>query len=232
MAAHRAPERRPPTRHAAGKLLGDARVAAAAWPILADRRRPRARAARTTPASCAPPSDRCAEHRGDGRRGDGSAAVGTKAPAYFRFRASPSTQSFSGFVDRPTFDDARAIAAVMARPFVAGEVDQVRDRLDPLRVGRRPGASNVRQLLPLAGARGRTAAPTTAGHEPGHARGLHGVRARAREAARRAGPRAARGGDLRRAARGRRRRSTRPSSGPWPPPPRTPTSSSRPSRGS
>ena len=35
-------------------------------------------------------------------------AVGRKAPAYFRYRGIPVAQSFSGFVDRPDFSDARA----------------------------------------------------------------------------------------------------------------------------
>ncbi len=52
-------------------------------------------------------------------------AVGRKAPTYFRYRGIPAAQSFSGFVDRPEFSDARQIAAVMAAPFVAGEIDLV-----------------------------------------------------------------------------------------------------------
>ncbi len=52
-------------------------------------------------------------------------AVGRKAPTYFRYRGIPTAQSFSGFVDTPEFADARQIAAVMAAPFAAGEIDLV-----------------------------------------------------------------------------------------------------------
>jgi len=51
--------------------------------------------------------------------------VGKKAPAYYRFRGIEVEQSFAGFVDRPEFSDARVIAAALAAPFVAGEVQQV-----------------------------------------------------------------------------------------------------------
>ena len=51
--------------------------------------------------------------------------VGKKAPAFFRFRGIEVEQSFTGFADRPTFADARLVAATLAAPFVAGEVQQV-----------------------------------------------------------------------------------------------------------
>ncbi len=51
--------------------------------------------------------------------------VGKKAPAYYRFRGIEVEQTFAGFVDRPEFSDARVIAAALAAPFVAGEVQQV-----------------------------------------------------------------------------------------------------------
>jgi F-type H+-transporting ATPase subunit gamma len=52
-------------------------------------------------------------------------SVGKKAPSYFRYRGIETAQSFSGFADRPDFSDARHIAAVVAAPFVAGEIDLV-----------------------------------------------------------------------------------------------------------
>jgi F-type H+-transporting ATPase subunit gamma len=52
-------------------------------------------------------------------------AVGKKAPAYFRYRGIESDRSFPGIADRPEFDDARAVAAVVTAPFVAGEMDLV-----------------------------------------------------------------------------------------------------------
>jgi len=52
-------------------------------------------------------------------------SVGKKAPAYLRYRGIEVTQSFVGLADRPEFGDARHIAAVVAAPFVAGEIDLV-----------------------------------------------------------------------------------------------------------
>jgi F-type H+-transporting ATPase subunit gamma len=52
-------------------------------------------------------------------------SVGKKAPSYFRYRGIETAHSFVGFADRPEFSDARQIAAVVAAPFVAGEIDLV-----------------------------------------------------------------------------------------------------------
>ena len=52
-------------------------------------------------------------------------AVGKKAPSYFRYRGIEVEQSFVGIADRPEFSDARHIAAVVAAPFVSGEIDLV-----------------------------------------------------------------------------------------------------------
>jgi F-type H+-transporting ATPase subunit gamma len=51
--------------------------------------------------------------------------VGKKAPSYFRYRGTDVTESFVGIADRPEFSDARHIAAVVAAPFAAGEIDLV-----------------------------------------------------------------------------------------------------------
>ncbi len=51
--------------------------------------------------------------------------VGKKAPGYFRYRGIDSERSFPGIADRPEFDDARAVAAAVTAPFVAGEMDLV-----------------------------------------------------------------------------------------------------------
>ena len=51
--------------------------------------------------------------------------VGKKAPSYLRYRGIEVAQSFVGVADRPEFGDARHIAAVVAAPFVAGEIDLV-----------------------------------------------------------------------------------------------------------
>ena len=51
--------------------------------------------------------------------------VGKKAPSYFRYRGIDVARSFSGIADRPEFSDARDVAATVAAPFVAGEMDMV-----------------------------------------------------------------------------------------------------------
>jgi F-type H+-transporting ATPase subunit gamma len=61
--------------------------------------------------------------------GEGSSvrlySVGKKAGAFYRFRGIDVAEGFVGMSDRPTFDDARRIAATVAAPFVAGEAQQV-----------------------------------------------------------------------------------------------------------
>jgi F-type H+-transporting ATPase subunit gamma len=74
--------------------------------------------------------------------------VGKKAPAYFRFRGMPVERAFAGFADKPSFSDARDVAAAITAPFLAGDLDQI------MRVSTRylsAGSQAVRtnQLLPL-----------------------------------------------------------------------------------
>jgi F-type H+-transporting ATPase subunit gamma len=74
--------------------------------------------------------------------------VGKKAPSYFRFRHQEVERSFQGMSERPSWADARIVAAAVSAPFLAGEVDQV------LLVSTRyrsagSQAVEVRQLLPL-----------------------------------------------------------------------------------
>jgi F-type H+-transporting ATPase subunit gamma len=52
-------------------------------------------------------------------------SVGKKAAPYFRYRGMEVSESFIGFVDRPEFSDARHVAAVVAAPFAAGEIDLI-----------------------------------------------------------------------------------------------------------
>jgi len=52
-------------------------------------------------------------------------SVGRKATAYFRYRGIESADSFIGFTDRPEFADARYIAAVVAAPVAAGDIDLI-----------------------------------------------------------------------------------------------------------
>jgi F-type H+-transporting ATPase subunit gamma len=51
--------------------------------------------------------------------------VGKKAPGFFRFRGIEVAASFTGFSDRPTFADAREVAAAAAAPFLDGEAQEV-----------------------------------------------------------------------------------------------------------
>jgi F-type H+-transporting ATPase subunit gamma len=72
---------------------------------------------------------RLAERTARGFQADGVESqlmsAGRKAQSYFRFRRLPLEQSFSGFSDRPTFEDARRLADVITPFFLSEEVDQV-----------------------------------------------------------------------------------------------------------
>jgi F-type H+-transporting ATPase subunit gamma len=74
--------------------------------------------------------------------------VGKKAPSYFRFRRLEVERSFLGMSERPSWSDARRVAAAVSAPFLAGDVEQV------LLVSTRYKSAGtqsveVRQLLPL-----------------------------------------------------------------------------------
>jgi F-type H+-transporting ATPase subunit gamma len=51
--------------------------------------------------------------------------VGKKAEGYFRFRDYQLSQSFMGFSDQPTYEDARRIGEYVVDLFVSGKVDKV-----------------------------------------------------------------------------------------------------------
>lgn len=51
--------------------------------------------------------------------------VGKKATAYFRFRGYDIDDSFTGFSDEPTYEDARRVAEAVVARFEAAEYDQV-----------------------------------------------------------------------------------------------------------
>jgi F-type H+-transporting ATPase subunit gamma len=75
-------------------------------------------------------------------------AVGKKAQAYFRFRHQSVERQFVGMSDRPSFEDARRVAAEIVPRFLAGEVDLV--QIVSTRV--RSASSQfveTRQLLPV-----------------------------------------------------------------------------------
>jgi F-type H+-transporting ATPase subunit gamma len=51
--------------------------------------------------------------------------VGKKPTGYFRFRGFDIDDSFTGFSDAPTYEDARGVAEAVVARFEAGEYDQV-----------------------------------------------------------------------------------------------------------
>ena len=94
--------------------------------------------------------------------------AGKKAQGYFRFRHQPVERSFIGMSERPTFADARRVAAAVLTPFVDEEVDQVAGGLHPLLLGRQPegrGAPTAAAASTPAGATWPT--PTRPSRRPG-----------------------------------------------------------------
>jgi F-type H+-transporting ATPase subunit gamma len=76
-------------------------------------------------------------------------SVGKKAGGFYRFRGIDLVEGFTGMSDRPTFEDARRVAATVAAPFVEGDAQQV------LLVSTRFHSAatqsvEVQQLLPLS----------------------------------------------------------------------------------
>ena len=51
--------------------------------------------------------------------------VGRKALSYYRFRRVQLSGEFSGMSDRPTYDDAKRVAASLIQQFVSGEIDKL-----------------------------------------------------------------------------------------------------------
>jgi F-type H+-transporting ATPase subunit gamma len=51
--------------------------------------------------------------------------VGRKVEGYFRYREFRIDASFTGFSDRPSYENARAVAAAVTDKFLAGEIDVV-----------------------------------------------------------------------------------------------------------
>jgi F-type H+-transporting ATPase subunit gamma len=91
--------------------------------------------------------------------------VGKKAQGYFRYRGQTVEQSFTGMSERPSFTDAREVAAAVLTPFVNGEVDQVMI-VSTRFLSAGTQKVEVRQLLPLVDPReqqsGDGAEPTAA----------------------------------------------------------------------
>jgi F-type H+-transporting ATPase subunit gamma len=74
--------------------------------------------------------------------------VGRKAQTFFRFRGVAVERALTGFSDRPTFEDARAVAETVVPPFLEEEVDQV-VVVSTRFLSAGSQAVETRQLLPL-----------------------------------------------------------------------------------
>ena len=103
-----------------------------------------------------------AEGRGDGVVGRQEGRRATSASG-----ASTSSSRFAGFADRPEFADARAVAGVVAAPFMAGEIDQVQ-MVSTRFISAGTQRVEVEQLLPLAAARGVPRTTTPEGRSKGY----------------------------------------------------------------
>ena len=133
--------------------------------------------------------------------------VGKKATAYFRFRGYELDDSHVGFSDEPTYEDAREVAESVVAALRGRRVRRRRDRLHAVHLRRRA----ARAAQALRAARDR---PARRRREVRRPVGRLRVRARPRRDPRPAAAPLRRGPPLRRPARGRRRRSSPPSSGP------------------
>ena len=123
--------------------------------------------------------------------------AGKKAQSYFRFRGQPVEESFAGFSERPTFDDARWWPRPSLTPFVERRGRPGDGRLHPLPLGRVASRSRCASSSPWStlGSR-RPPTPPTAPrrwcerHLRRRARPVRAtpIRARRRHPARDAGP--------------------------------------------
>ena len=130
---------------AAAKLLGtpERPVASASWPSSGTGAWP----APTTRACCEPPSAASPSYGRAGRRSP-SGRWARRRPSYFRYRGIETAQSFVGVADRPEFADARHIAAVVAAPFVSGDIDLV-EMISTRFISAGTQRVERRQMLPL-----------------------------------------------------------------------------------
>ena len=81
-------------------------------------------------------------------------AVGKKAQAYFRFRHQPVERQFVGMSDRPSFEDARRVAAAIVPAFPRRRGRPRADRLDPDAFGEHASSSRRASCFPSCRARG------------------------------------------------------------------------------
>jgi F-type H+-transporting ATPase subunit gamma len=71
--------------------------------------------------------------RGEGKTTD-LYVTGRKGVAYYTFRQRPVVQSWVGFSDTPTYDDAREIADTLIEAFVADESEHGRDKVHEVHI--------------------------------------------------------------------------------------------------
>ncbi|MGA3354714.1 MAG: ATP synthase F1 subunit gamma [Acidimicrobiales bacterium] len=93
-------------------------------------------------------------------------AIGKKAQAYFRFRHQPVERQFVGMSDRPSFEDARQVAAAIVPLFLDGELDLVQIVSTRIRSASSQFVE-TRQLLPVLAS--EQPARANAGAAPGEA---------------------------------------------------------------
>ena len=133
--------------------------------------------------------------------------VGKKATAYFRFRGYELDDSHVGFSDEPTYEDARRVAESVVQRFEDGEYDAVELAYTQF-ISAGVQRVQLKRFVPLEtdllDAAEKSDGPSADYEfEPGPGRDP-----------RPPAPSLRRGPPLRRAARGRRRRSSPPSSAP------------------
>ncbi|HET6811868.1 MAG TPA: F0F1 ATP synthase subunit gamma [Acidimicrobiales bacterium] len=98
--------------------------------------------------------------------------TGRKAQSYFRYRGRPPEAAFTGFSERPSFEDARRVAAVLIDAYSEGRIDSIQ-LIYTRFVSLGSQAVTQRQLIPLQqdaareGAEGESAATVAYEYEPG-----------------------------------------------------------------
>jgi F-type H+-transporting ATPase subunit gamma len=93
-------------------------------------------------------AERLMKSYADQGRSNRLVTIGRKAIGYFRFRGQMPNATFIGMSDRPTFEDARRVAAEITGPFLAGEVDLV-ELVSTRYVSAGTQIVETRQVLPL-----------------------------------------------------------------------------------
>ena len=74
--------------------------------------------------------------------------IGRKSVGFFRYRGRQIARTFTQMTDRPTFEDAREVAAELVSPFLSGEVDMV-EILSTRFISAGTQVVERRQILPL-----------------------------------------------------------------------------------